>query len=143
GLANQSGGTVAVRDSVFTGNTADAGFGGHGDGGGLANEAGATATVTGGTFTGNTAVDRGGGLWNWALSFVAADNGGNATGPAGTVEVRDCTFTGNSAGSSGGGPHNIRTATRVGRALVRHPAPDHGGGVHPPPTRGGPLGEWR
>jgi hypothetical protein len=63
GLANQSGATATVRDSVFTGNSA-AGTFPHGDGGGLANEAGGTVTVTGSTFTGNTAGSGNGGLNN-------------------------------------------------------------------------------
>src|SRR5262249_15627427 len=81
---NNSGlATVTVRDSVFSGNTAAA-DGGHGDGGGLANENGGAAAVTGSTFTGNSATGHGGGLFNFAVSFVneaAGDPGGIVTGP--------------------------------------------------------------
>ena len=63
-------------------------------------------TVTGSTFTGNSAVEKGGGLFNFAVTFIneaaGGDGGGVANGPVGTVTVRDCTFTGNSADSGGG-----------------------------------------
>src|SRR5262249_32765221 len=112
GLANQSGATATVRDSVFVGNSSDAGAGFNGaGGGGLGNENGGTVTVTGSTFAGNTAVERGGGLFNFAVTFINEAAGvarGVANGPVGTVTVRDCTFSDNSA-ESGGGLYNDGT----------------------------------
>src|SRR5262245_19477808 len=130
GLANHNGATVTVRDSVFTSNSVAA-DGGHGDGGGLANENGGTATVTGSTFTGNSANRFGGGLFNFAVTFIneaAGDPGGQVRGPVGTVTVRDSTFTGNSA-ESGGGLDNSGRLTVGDSTFAGNSARGAGGGL--------------
>ncbi len=95
GLSNDQGGTVAIADSTFTGNSggefggaignADAGAsndGGYGDGQG-------TLTVLDSTFSNNTAGEQGG----------AIDSGDEAG--RGSVTVSDSTFSGNAAENGG------------------------------------------
>lgn len=89
GILN-SGGTISVIDSTFTGNTASGSSGG--DGGGIANSSGVTGsqptmTLSGDTFSGNTAGEYGGG--------VDIDGG--------TALIENTTITGNHANSESGG----------------------------------------
>lgn len=80
-------GTLTVKRSTLSDNSA-------GIGGGIANEGGGTLTVINSTLSGNVAPVGGGGIWN--------DNG--------TVRVNKSTLSGNSAGiGAGGGIHNGAT----------------------------------
>jgi hypothetical protein len=86
GLMNT--GTVKVRNTTFSNNSADFG-------GGIYNNAGGTLTVTNSTFSENSASIVGGGI-------------ANAVGP---LTVTNSTFSGNSAAGAGGGIFNNNGGT--------------------------------
>jgi hypothetical protein len=117
GITNDSGGTLSVTGSTFTGNTAL-------DGGAIdnADPAGtSTLTVTGSTFTGNTATSSGG----------AIDNGD--VGSTGAATVTGSTFTGNTA-SRGGAIDNADdsgsgTLSVTSSTLTGNTAGDNGGAI--------------
>jgi hypothetical protein len=103
-------GTVTVRDSLFTGNTAVSG-------GGLENETGGTATVSDSAFTGNSAT-------------LLGEGAGGGLGNSGTVTVSDTLFTGNnSSAGSGGGLDNNGTATVSGSTFIGNSAALDGGAL--------------
>src|SRR5262245_53815679 len=110
-------GTLTVRDSVFSGNSA-------GNGGGIENEGGATATVIGSTFTGNSAIKFGGGIDDAGVN-------GFSGGIGGTLTVRGSTFTGNSASDEGaglGGGLNVFGTATVSDSTFTGNAANNGGG---------------
>ena len=82
------GGTLAVRDSSFTGNAS----GGAGVGGAISSISGGTLTVARSTFNGNTTPDS---------NPSGASAGGGAIANAGDATVTDSTFSGNHSGSGG------------------------------------------
>ena len=144
GIVNNSGGTVTVNGSAFTGNNAVAGgaiangLGGSGTltvtgstftgngaafGAAIANGLGGSAmvTVTGSTFTNNTAgVDAG-----------AIDNGGNSG--SGTMTVTGSTFTGNNAADGGaidnGDTLGSGTVTVTGSTFTGNTGSVNGGAI--------------
>jgi predicted outer membrane repeat protein len=108
-------GTLTVKRSTFSGNSAA-------NGGGIANEAGATLAVQSSTFSQNTTTGVGGGAIissgsatverSALIGNTAPVNGGaiNVQG-AGTVTVTSSTITGNTATGLGGGLSNLGTLT--------------------------------
>lgn len=94
-VANLSGATLTVIDSVFTNNWALGGLvGGTGNGGGIFNLTG-RLTVTGSTFAGNHTVGGSGG--------GGALGGGITSMTGSTATISDCTFVGNQAVAGDGG----------------------------------------
>jgi predicted outer membrane repeat protein len=135
GLSNDQGGTVAIADSTFTGNSggefggaidnADGGpsnDGGYGDGQG-------TLTVSDSTFSGNTAGEQGG-------AIDSGDEGGR-----GSVTVSDSTFSGNAAGNGGAieSGHNMGggSVTVSGSTFSANTASIDGGAIDSGHFRGG------
>jgi hypothetical protein len=104
-------GTLAVSNSVFSGNTAGS------SGGGAVYNVGAL-TLTNDTFTGNSVTSGGAG--------AGVNNIGSAT-----LQVNHCNFTGNSAtaGGSGAGLANSGTATITGSTFTGGSATSNGGGI--------------
>jgi hypothetical protein len=120
GIANDSGGTLSVTGSTFTGNNSahsDHVFGGAIENG--FNSGTGTLTVNDSTFASNFAYDGG-----------AIDNGGD--GGSGTLTVNDSTFTGNSARDTGGAIDNadtgIGTVTVTGSTFTSNTA-NRGGAI--------------
>jgi CSLREA domain-containing protein len=99
-------GTLAISDSVFSGNQASNGGGGIHNAGPL--------TISNSTFNSNTAFE-GGGLNNNA---------------AGTVTINNSTFSGNAAGNSGGVLYNAGTVTFIHSTLSGNTASINGGGLY-------------
>jgi len=105
GLFVDTGSTVKIANSTFTGNSAS-GF----DGGGLFNEG--TVTISNSTFDQNTATNgEGGGLENSNTVSISnstfasntANVGGGLEIAAGTVSISNSTFASNTASGQGGG----------------------------------------
>jgi adhesin/invasin len=125
-------GTVTVRDSTFTGNSAD-------QGGGIQNAG--TATVQNSTFSGNNA-SYGGGIKNIATltidnSTFVGNDGGVASGAldnqaTGTITVRNSTFAGNTSGLGGliynQGPASFANSIVSGTGQCQGPTPVTNGG---------------
>src|SRR5262245_24376144 len=107
GILN-SGGTLTVRDSTFTGNAAVTG-------GGI-DSANGRLTVSGSTFTRNAATGPFG-------------SGGGIAKVFGTAAVSGSTFTGNSAGLVGGGIESFRGALTVSDSTFTGNAAVTGGGI--------------
>ncbi len=109
--APDTGGTLTVNSTTFTGNNASE------SGGGISNNG--MLTVTNSTFTGNNASEGGGGIYNGGYTTVtvtnstfANNNGGDGGGDEGGgifnnmygyLTVTNSTFTNNFAGGIGGG----------------------------------------
>jgi predicted outer membrane repeat protein len=115
GGAIQNSGTLTVKHTTFSGNTA-------GNGGALSNGAGATLTVEDTTFSANTTTGVGGGaiLTSGATTVTRAAlidntapiNGGAINVQSGaTVTVTSSTFAGNTSGGLGGAMSNLGTLT--------------------------------
>jgi hypothetical protein len=131
GIGNGGGldnlGTVTVRNTVFTRNSAY-------EGGGLANESGSTASVNGSAFLRNSAT-YGGGLANAGTATLSrssfnSNSAGFGGGLAnfGTANVSGGTFTRNSAGP-GGGLFNDGSASVGGSTFTSNSATNGGGGL--------------
>ena len=103
GILVDAGATLAVVDSILSGNTAVRG-------GGIENLG--LATVIGSTLSGNSASYSGGGFEN-----------------NGTLTVSDSTLSGNSA-VQGGGIASLRLATVTGSILSSNSASFYGGGIY-------------
>lgn len=115
GGAIQNSGTLAVKNSRFTGNTA-------GNGGAIANSAGAKLTVDDSTLSQNTTTGVGGGAIissgelavtrSALIDNTAPINGGaiNVQG-SGAVTVSSSTLAGNTSGGLGGAMSNLGTLT--------------------------------
>ena len=121
-------GTLAVSNSVFSGDSAFFG-------GGLANFG--TATVSGSSFTRNSAAVLGGGIYNNGTATVSDSTftsnfaaGGGGLSNAGTATVSGSSFTSNSAGNGGGGLFNSGTATVSGSSFTSNSAVIDGGGLN-------------
>jgi hypothetical protein len=119
-------GTVTVRDSTITGNSAAA------SGGGLENEMGGTATVSDSLLTGNTA-GSGGGLDNSGTVTVSGSlvignsaSFGGGLDSGGTLTVSDSIFTRNSADFGGG--LSVFGTTVVSDSLITGNSADFAGG---------------
>jgi hypothetical protein len=104
GLFND-GGTVSIRNSIFTGNT-DL----YGDGGGISNQG--TMSITNSTITNNTAGVTGGGLVS-----------------IGTISVSNSAFTHNTAAGFGGGFYNYGTANITRSVFSANVSKSDGGGL--------------
>ncbi|QDU61186.1 hypothetical protein Pan216_20400 [Planctomycetes bacterium Pan216] len=114
GALYNAAGTVAIRDSTISGNSAPFG-------GGIGNAAGASLTIDGSTISGNSAASYGGGgiANSGTLSITNSSaissnivsssqnfGGGGIINSGGTLTIQDSTVTGNSA-PFGGGIANI------------------------------------
>ena len=148
-------GTLTVRDSVFTNNSALFGYGG-----GLANEDGGTLTVRGCTFTSNSAGSFGGGIDSEGMATVrdstftsnssgfgngclanidgtltvsgstfTSNSGGGLGNDSGTATVSDSTFTSNSA-IDGGGIFNVGGTLTVRGSTFTSNSATNGGGIY-------------
>jgi hypothetical protein len=120
GIFNNSGATLTVNNSTFSGNSA------RGDGGGICNFSG-TVTVSNSTFSNNGAgaEGAGGGINNYDGPLMVSNstfsgNGANGGGGAiqtnafdSTVIVSNSTFSGNNAWGSGGGLEVLSGAVTV------------------------------
>jgi hypothetical protein len=110
-----NGGTLTVRGSTLSGNTAtDFDFGGHhfpGRGGGIDNFG--VATIQDSVLSGDTGAV-GGGIFNEAIA---------------TLDVRGSTFTGDTASDSGGALDNLGTATIQESTISGNAAGSEGGGI--------------
>jgi predicted outer membrane repeat protein len=104
-------GTLAVTNTVFSGNSAGS------SGGGAVYNVG-SLTLTNDTFTGNSVTSSGAG--------AGVNNIGSAK-----LQVNHCTFSGNSAttGGSGAGLANSGTATITGSTFTGGSATSNGGGI--------------
>jgi hypothetical protein len=109
----QNSGTLTVKNSTFSSNSA-------GNGGGIANAAGATLTVQSSTFSDNTTTGVGGGAIissgpttverSAIINNTAPINGGGINvQSSGTVTVTSSTIAGNTSGGLGGGLSNLGT----------------------------------
>jgi Putative Ig domain len=101
GLFNN--GTLSIKSSVISGNTADFGGGGLGSGG--------TLTIENSTITGNAANFWGGGLYN-----------------RGSTTIINSTISGNAAGFAGGGVYNFFGALTIENSTISGNTANHGGG---------------
>jgi len=115
GIFNYSG-TFTVSNSTFSGNSAIAG------GGGIYNNSG-TLTVIDSTFSGNSAISYGGGMSNTSLDSSA------------TLTVTSSTFSGNRAGD-GGGIQNFGMGTVTNSTFFGNSASHDGGGIENGITNG-------
>jgi predicted outer membrane repeat protein len=107
---NQSGGTVTVNNTTFTGNSAPTFI--TSTGGAISTFAG-TLTVNSSTFTGNSTLGGGGAIFN-----------------DGTMTVTGSTFTSNTASSGGAITNNILgTATVTGSTFTSNTAGNGGGAI--------------
>jgi hypothetical protein len=134
----QNAGTLVVRQSTLSGNTAM-------NGGAIANLAGATATISRSLFSGNTTTSAGGGgLINLGTATVfgsvfvantAPINGGAVnTQPTAVTRLIQTTVDRNTSGGPGGGISNLGTTSLV-RTLVRFNRGPAGGGIATGNTR--------
>ncbi|HEX5651286.1 MAG TPA: choice-of-anchor Q domain-containing protein [Steroidobacteraceae bacterium] len=134
GIDNRYGGTVALTNSVISGNTA------HYRGGGIYNSADSSVTLTNSTVSGNQAVVySGGGIMNRGRLVLAgttvADNQAHGSGGilnVGTATIRRSTISGNRVGhgtESGGGIRNLGTLTLVNSTVSNNTARSYGGGI--------------
>jgi len=96
-------GTLAITNSIFSGNSAS-------NGGGIFNNGGGTLTITNSTFSGNSA-PHGGAVINFNNMTItnstfsgnsASTSGGGIRTDTGTLTITNSTFSGNSAASGGG-----------------------------------------
>ena len=130
GLSNS--GTLTLRDSTVSGNTA-------GLGGGLSNSG--TLTLTNSTVSGNTASTlHGGGVVNFGYTLLtnstvsgnSAHLEGGGVYTAGTFTLKNSTVSSNTAGNMGGGVFNssyLKTLTVINSTISDNTAGYHGGGV--------------
>ncbi len=126
-----SGGTVTVSDSTFSGNSASGTY----YGGGIDNYG--TLSVSNSTFASNGAFGCGG-ICNYSLGTVSVNNSTFASNRAdysggsicnnGTLTVNNSTFSGNSA-RGGGGIYNSGTLT-VNNSTFSGNSADDGGGIY-------------
>ncbi len=134
GGIHNSGGTLTVSNSTFSGNTAAA------SGGGIFNINNGTLTVSNSTFSGNSARGNGGGIYNVGTLTVSNStfSGNIALGKSqgcgiyngGTLTVSNSTFSGNSA-IYGGGIYNIGGGTlTVSNSTFSGNSARLGGGIY-------------
>jgi hypothetical protein len=141
-ITNLPGASLTVMNSTFSGNSANAGFGGaidnygsagvtncafannsatdngDGAGGAIANEAGANITLIDSTFGANSTDGAGGGIFNFA---------------GGTIDVAGCTFNQNGAGS-GGGIDNDDGMAAIANCTFSNDGARFGGGLNNDPS---------
>lgn len=110
-------GTLAVTESVFSGNTPT-------NGGGIYNTG--ALTVNNSTFSNNTLSGNGGGIYNQGTATVtnctfsanSASSGGGIANEAGTLLLTNCTFNDNTVTTAGKSLYNVGTAsTQVGNSI--------------------------
>jgi CSLREA domain-containing protein len=138
GIFNQSGGTLTVTNSTFSGNSAGL------YGGGIFNQSGGTLTVTNSTFSGNSASaggSDGGGIYNAGTLTVESSTfsanssdfgGGIFNQSGGTLTVTNSTFSGNQTFAGfGGGIFNQSggTLTVTNSTFSGNSAGSYGGGI--------------
>ena len=115
GGAIQNLGTLTVKNSTFSSNSA-------GNGGAIANDPGATLTVENSTFSHNTTTGVGGGamIINGSATIARSaiinneapiNGGGINLQSQGTVTISSSTVAGNTSGDLGGGLSNLGTLT--------------------------------
>jgi predicted outer membrane repeat protein len=137
-----SGGTLTVTNSTFSGNSAPIG-------GGIYNY-GSTLTVTNSTFSGNSAHYDGGGIFNGAGSALTVtnstfsgnsasneDGGGIFNEDGSTLTVANTTFSGNSVGGVGGAIYSADATVTVTNSTFSGNSASLGGGIYnsgPPPV---------
>ena len=132
GILNEPG-TLTVIGSTFIDNSAN--YAGFGDGGGIENYG--TATVIGSTFTKNFGGYAGGGIVSYGVLTVrnttftdnSAIDGGGIVNEYGPLTVSDSVFIDNSAISLGGGIFNEAMAT-VSRSIFAGNIATDGGGIY-------------
>ena len=127
-----NGGTLVLRQTTLSGNTA-------GNGGAVSNAAGATATISRSLFTANNTTGVGGaGVINFGVMTVFASafrlntapiNGGAVnTQPGGTTRIIQSTISRNTSAGLGGGISDLGTTT-LERTLVELNRGSGGGGI--------------
>jgi hypothetical protein len=121
GINNNTGGTLNVSNSTFSGNFA------YRFGGAIYNRGTGILTVTNSTLSGNTATITGGGIdnvgtltvTNSTLSSNTAFNGGAIYNRSSrTVTVTNSTLSGNTANGSGGGINNSGSTLTVTNTII-------------------------
>jgi predicted outer membrane repeat protein len=128
-IFNNTGSSLTVASSTFTGNEATGALGG----GAIANAAGATMTVSGSTFLHNQATEGAGGAID-SMASLGATSAVTANVPASgavTVNSPASTFTDNTAASTGGAISVAAGSLSVTGATFseNHASEGDGGGV--------------
>jgi hypothetical protein len=129
-----NGGTLTLKNSIISGNTADFG-------GGIYNYINSTLTLNNSTISGNTAdFFNGGGIFNSGTLTLnnstvsgntATTYGGGIFNNRGTLTVNNSTVSGNTGGSFGGGIFNDHgTLTVNNSTLTDNKATIYGGGIY-------------
>jgi Bacterial Ig-like domain (group 3) len=124
----RNSGTLTVKSSTFSSNSAT-------NGGGIANDAGATLTVQDSTFSHNTTTSVGGGAIissgaatverSAIVNNAATLNGGGINvQPGGTVTVTSSTIAGNTSGFLGGALSNLGTLTVQASTIANNSGSD-------------------
>ena len=131
-------GTLTLKDSTVSGNTAIGNTNNNGHGGGIYNDSTGTLTLTNSTVSGNTA-SVGGGIFNsGTLTLKDSTVSGNTANPGsgggilnylGTLTLTDSTVSGNTAGYGGGGIYGLGTLTLTNSTVSGNRAEYDGGGI--------------
>lgn len=131
GVNNDTGGTLTIRDSTFSANSASS------YGGGVFNSGSGTLTVANSTFSANSADFSGGGVYNAggtltitnstfsANSATNGSGGGVLNSGSGTLTVTNSSFSGNTAGIVGGGVY-ISSGTAILKNIIIANSPSGG-----------------
>ena len=134
-------GTLTLKDSTVSENTAIGNTNNNGHGGGIYNDSTGTLTLTNSTVSGNTASD-GGGIYNYRGTLTLTDStvsGNRATGSnsggggifnyEGTLTLTNSTVSGNAASDgAGGGILNYEGTLNLTDSTVSENTANYGGG---------------